>query len=145
MTPWLWIAVTLMSGHSDALQLAAHADSAGVPLPVALAVAWQESRSGAKGNAYRGREDERGRFQLHPRGSWRRTTYGDARCTLLRVTRSYDDNLHCGLRHLAALARNCGSWSCAIERYNGRGPRARAYRERALAYIGRLSLGEVPP
>lgn len=140
-----WLILTLVSGHTDAAQLVAYADSTGVPPVVVFAVAWQESRSGSRGNAYWGREGERGRMQLHPRGRWRRVLYGNPRCTLLRVTKYYADNVYCACTYLRSLYNEAPSWERAIERYNGSGRYARAYRERALAYVGRLALETLPP
>lgn len=140
----------------DSTALAAYADSTGVPRYVLMAVAWEESRSGARGNRYVGpgvrQVDtttgaerrvcrERGRMQHNPCFHWRQPPV--ARCAWARVRDNYADNVWCAGLKLHMLYAQYGSWATAIERYNGRGPRARAYRERALATIARFYLAEV--
>jgi soluble lytic murein transglycosylase-like protein len=100
-----------------------------VPSDIALAIAWMETRTNTNPNV-RGRAGEVGRFQIGA-ASWL--------CRDLAITQ-YEPNVSCGLRVLRYLYDKHGSWAEAIRRYNGSGPKSRAYASTALAYIGWLSL-----
>ncbi len=147
--------VTLLTGHVDSYKLAAYADSTRVPTQVMWAVAWEETRDGAKGNNYVGPGfltfdvttrtykrvcRERGRMQLNP-CFWQSKL---ARCSWQRVRDNYNDNVFCAGSRLRILYEAYGSWESAIGHYNGSGPVAQAYKQRALAYIGRLALDGSP-
>ena len=121
------------------------ADAQQVPRQVALAVAWMETRTGTKGNSYLGpgREQcdstgchrvcrEVGRYQVNPCIS-----FNLEGCKQLRIL---EQNITCGMGILRYLYSRDSSWTEAIRRYNGSGPRAREYQQKALAYIGWLSL-----
>lgn len=151
-TPALLFDMTLkiLTGHVDAHLITAYADSLNVPRPIAWAVAWEESRDGRKGNAYLGpgkliKVDsvtyrrvcrEIGRFQINP-CTWKSS---DPRCTLQRIRDSLTDNIYCGVKHLAWLRQNYGSWSPAVRRFNGRGRKAEAYGKRVEHYVGRVTI-----
>lgn len=146
------------TGLCDALPLAHVADSLHVPRAVAWAVAENESGDGCRWNAYVGpgqlerlpRGDttlvvrvcrEVGRFQLRPCLDWRGLS---PRCTTYRLSHSYFANIHCGLLRLRWLRQRYGSWPAAIQHYNGAGPLAARYAQKALARIGTYSL-TLPP
>lgn len=157
-----------LTKHVDEALLTAYADSTNIPAVVMWAVAWQESRDGKKGNGYIGpgivrrtiirtvtvtdssvdtlvivRDErvcrERGRMQINP-CTWRSKIA--ARCSAMRIKLYLGDNLYCAGRHLRYLYDRYGSWQKAIEKYNGSGYMARAYRQRALVYIGTLTLDQ---
>lgn len=151
-----WQALT---GQVDAYQIKLHADSIHLPHEVALTITWNESRSGRLVNAYRGPgrwktdttvtlEDdtvitkhricrEIGRLQLNPcQRGWAQ----GPRCTVARVTASYDDNVYCGLRYAQLLQVRCGDYTCAVRSYNGGGPLADRYLTQSAEYLGRLRL-----
>lgn len=98
--------------------------SYGVPSVVALEMAYEETRTNLNPRV-RGRHGEWGRFQIRPL----------IHCPRHNLAR-YGDNVDCYLRLMTAHRLTCGAWSCAIQMYNGRGPMARAYRDRVLARIG---------
>lgn len=98
-----------------------------VPPVVALEMAWEETRRNTH-PLIRGAHGEWGRFQIKP-------LHCDGR------VKTYSQNVACYFRLMRSHEIACGGWVCAIERYNGRGPRARAYRDRVLARIGARSLG----
>lgn len=138
----------LWTGQVDAARIVAVADSVRVPRVLLLAVAWEETRSGARGNVYIGDGivdslghricRERGRMQLNPCFP---LTYLDAnRCAVARVRLSYEDNVWCGALHLRDLYERTGGWTAAIARYNGSGAKAVAYQSRVLTTIGRYTL-----
>jgi len=121
------------------------ADAQQVPRQVALAVAWMETRTGAKGNNYLGpgREQcdslgcrrvcrEIGRMQVNPCIS-----FNLPGCKQLRIL---EQNITCGLGILSYLKVREGNWILAIQKYNGSGPKAREYLAKALGYIGWLTL-----
>lgn len=119
--------LALMTGLPDAHYLKQQADSIGVPSVVAWAIAWEETRRNTDPRV-RGGHGEVGRFQLLPATArWA--------CPHMNV-REYAPNVRCGLTHLRSLHQRYGSWPEAIRAYNGRGPRARAYRVRVLASVG---------
>lgn len=131
----------------DRFYLESVAHDIGVPVQVMLAVAWQESRTGDKGNAYRGpgREQcdstgckrvcrEIGRGQINPCIKW-----GFPGCSSLHT---YRYNVRCMGWILRAQHARHGTWALAIKHYNGSGPSADRYLQQALAFIGRLTLEE---
>lgn len=154
MTWWALLLIAFSTRLVDAPQLAAHADSAGVSHALVWALAAAESGDGARGNAYvgQGQRDsagkvvcrEIGRMQLNPCGAWRRVV-NNARCTLLRVRTSYDDNVHCALVYLTLLHRQSGSWLDAIRRYNGSGKQAEVYAFRVWREAEHLGVVCNPP
>lgn len=146
----LMLALALLTGQVDASRILAHADTVrrqtGVNFPnsAALALAWQETRSGRTGNSARGPGvwksrstgqlcrkavclpgdsvrvcRETGRMQLNPCHNY---TKIDPRCTLKNIINNYDDNIHCGLMLFVEKIKYCaGDVVCGIERYNGNG------------------------
>ncbi len=163
-------ALVVITGLVDADRLAAVADSFNVDRRVVFAVAWMETRDGRRWNAlgpgkvvidapidtllkYSGTSmkqvmlapftrrvcREVGRFQLRSCVDWTKPLK-DRQCTTERLRLDYATGIHCGVKHLADLHRQFGSWREVIRRQNGRGPAARKYVERAVAYIGRISL-----
>lgn len=131
----------------DTGALHAAATMAGVPPVVMYAVAWQESRDGRLGNAYRGAGREQcdstgcrrvcreiGRMQLNPC-----IRYPLPACDSLRV---YWANLRCGAAVLHFRRAERGSWALAIRAYNGSGPAADRYLRQVLAYVGWWALQE---
>jgi hypothetical protein len=139
-----------LSIPADAAQLTRAADEFAVPRYVLWAVAVAES-GWRGGNVARGpgrvdsagvvRCREVGRMQLSP--CIPRTFLGPF-CALDRLRASLADNIRCGAALLADLRRQHGSWSVAIERYNGRGPGARAYRRKVLGLVGQFYAESVP-
>lgn len=138
---------SIPGGIVDRFYLESVAHEVGVPTQVMLAVAWQESRSGAKGNDYRGpgREQcdslgcrrvcrELGRGQVNPCIHWNLPGCGE-----LHV---YRLNVRCMAWILRAQRAKHGSWVAAIKHYNGSGPSADRYLQQALAFIGRMTLEE---
>ena len=131
MTPLLLaLQITAMP---DAHYLTATALQWGHDPRVVLAMAWEETRSNVS-PAVRGKAGEIGRFQLS-RAVARRY------CPDLRIER-YHDNVRCYMRTMSYYMVELDLPGLlpvnAIERYNGRGPKARAYRERVLATVRRL-------
>lgn len=135
----------------DAQTLALAAETAGVPKVVGLAVAWEETRDGSRGNSYLGAGlavfdsasgrtkrvcRELGRMQVNPCYHWTYISPSCARDSL----RVYSSNVRCGMTILRRRYEEVGSWQEAIRRYNGRGPKADDYLRRVLATIGRLTL-----
>ena len=135
----------------DSTALNQAADFAGLPHDVIYAVAWMESRSGSRGNAYRGpgREvcdsigqchkacREIGRMQVNPCIHW------PAPYCARDSLKVYWSNVKCGAAILHWRYATTGSWPAAIRTYNGGGKKADDYLERALAYIGWLALRKV--
>lgn len=134
----------------DRWYLESVAQEVGVPSKVMLAVAWQETRTGVKGNGYRGpgREQcdsigckrvcrEVGRMQINPCINWRLPA-----CKPKAIL-SYGGNVRCGAAILSNRFVVLGSWTEAIKHYNGSGPHAERYLQQALAFIGRLTLEEM--
>lgn len=132
---------------NDSAPLRQAAESIGVPVAVAYAIAWQETRDGEKLNAYRGpgREQcdslgcrrvcrEVGRMQINPCIVWHVLA---CRRDLLYV---YETNIRCGLAILKAQRDGTSTWADAIRRYNGSGPLARKYASEVLSYIGWFTL-----
>src|SRR5258705_179331 len=114
------------------------------------AVAWMESRSGSRQNNYKGpgREQcdstgchrvcrEIGRMQINPCIQW-----GISVCNRDNI-RFYRGNINCGAAILAARRLKYGSWLSAVKHYNGSGPMADLYLQKALIYIGRRSLEKI--
>lgn len=127
----LVLVLSMYTGLPDAHYLKVQADSIGVPAVIAWAVSWEETRRNTSPHV-RGAHGEWGRFQIlgaTARGS----------CPGLDV-RTYAGNVRCGLTHLRGLHARHGNWPEAIRAYNGRGPAARAYRQRVLASVGRFVL-----
>lgn len=142
--------LALLTGQIDASRIIAHADTVrmqtGVNFPnsAALALTWQETRSGKTGNSARGPGvwkskstgqlcrkvvcfpgdsvracREIGRMQLSPCHNF---TNIDPRCTRQAITNDYDTNIHCGLLWYVEKIKLCaGDVICGIERYNGNG------------------------
>ena len=132
----------------DSVALRDAAIKASIPPIVIEAIAYMETRSGDKLNAYRGpgREQcdslgcrrvcrEIGRLQINPCIRWH-----IAACDSIRA---YAANLRCGAAILAERYRRYGSWPLAIRAYNGSGPMADLYQQRALAYIGKRTLEQL--
>jgi len=132
----------------DSVALRDAAIKASIPPIVIEAVAYMETRSGDKINAYRGpgREQcdslgcrrvcrEIGRLQINPCIRW-----SIPACDSIRT---YSANLRCGAAILAERYHRYGSWSLAIRAYNGSGPMADLYQQRALAYIGKRALEQL--
>lgn len=116
-----------------------------VPVEVVYAVKWMETRVGkAEGARGPGREvcdpmchrvcREIGPMQVNPCIKWSLPS-----CSRLR---EYVHNLTCGAGILRYLYDRYGSWPEAIRRYNGSGPRSREYQQKALAYVGWLTLNK---
>lgn len=132
----------------DSADLARTANHYGVPVLVMLGAFVAESGRqggntalgpGVKRIVLKGAEPtvvcrEIGRAQINPCAGWEKVF---PPCRQLHV---YEHNVACGAAVLAYLHAQCGSWSCAVERYNGRGPAARRHRERVERIIGQLVL-----
>jgi hypothetical protein len=153
-----------LTGLVDADRLTAHADSLGAPHRPVWGIAWQESRTGVKGNnvlgqgilvpditryVWTGRTTgfehplkrvcrEVGRMQLNPCVNWTQVLH-DQRCTLHRITVSYDDNVHCGIENMLRLARTKG-WTYVPSWYNGGNAQ---YQKEVEQYLGHLTLKEL--
>lgn len=117
----------LVLGMPDARFLAIEADRAGVDPRVVLAIAWEETRTNTSPTV-RGAAGEVGRFQLAPATARRY-------CKGLDV-RLYHQNVACFFRVFRRLQDEFDLPGLlpvnAIRRYNGSGPKARAYTERVL-------------
>lgn len=130
-----------VTGHPDALYLAAEADRQGVPRLVAWAIAYQESRHelapDLRGHHCRGRPGcEVGRFQILP-------STARLACRDLDVWK-YSGNVACGLRYLRLLYEERGSWVAAVRAYQcPRCLRRTEYEQQVMATIGRFALGGV--
>jgi hypothetical protein len=143
-------ALILATGQIDANRILAHADTVrlqtGIYFPdaAALALTWQETRSGKTKNSDRGPGvwkskstgklcrsfdcvpgdsirvcREIGRMQLSP---CQKYVSLDPRCTLKAIIDSLDVNMHCGLLWYVEKIKLCkGDVICGIERYNGNG------------------------
>lgn len=143
-------ALVLLTGQVDASRILAHADTVrsqtGIYFPdaAALALSWQETRSGITRNSARGPGvwkskrtgqlckrivcvpgdsirvcKELGRLQLSPCQNY---THIDPRCTIQAIRENYDTNVHCGLLWFVEKLKICaGDIGCGIERYNGNG------------------------
>lgn len=132
----------------DSAALRQVAESAGVPVPVMYAVAWQESRNNTNPNIRGpGREQcdslgcrrvcrEIGRMQINPCILWRHPA-----CVGVDL-KVYAHNIRCSAAILKAARDGTSTWHDAIRRYNGSGPAARRYAKEVLAYIGWLQLQE---
>lgn len=127
----------------DSGQLQIAAQLAQVPVTIAWALAWEETRTGAQGNRYLGPDTNTshhhicravGRLQLNPCGNWRSVVH-EARCTLRRVQQRYTDNVYCGLRYLRRLYEHTGSWLLSVRMYNGSGQEAEAFAFRVWRHI----------
>lgn len=146
----LLTALILATGQIDASRILAHADTVRQQTGVffsdaaALALSWQETRSGATKNSARGPGvwksrstgklcraivcvpgdsirvcKEVGRMQLNPCTDF---TKVDPRCTRKAIRDSLNVNIHCGLMWYVEKIKLCeGDVICAIERYNGNG------------------------
>lgn len=146
----LMTVLALLTGQIDASRILAHADTVrmqtGVNFPnsAALALTWQETRSGRTRNSARGPGvwksrstgqlckkvicvpgdsvrvcQEIGRLQLSPCNSY---THIDPRCTIKAIVNDLDTNIHCGLMLFVEKIKLCaGDVLCGIERYNGNG------------------------
>ena len=140
------LALLALSLPVDADSLRAAAREFGVPSLIMLAVATVESGT-AGGNHWRGKGrvdgscKEVGRMQLSPCESWAWLTPW---CALAKVRESYSANIRCGAARLAYHRLQLGSWGAAVERYNGRGPKARRYREKVECVLGGLTLAGEP-
>ena len=111
-----------IAGIADGGLVQRFADSAGVPLTIALAVAAVESGY-AGGNAWRGSAGEVGRMQVTPR-LWERSFSRE--CGPGPLT-DYVTNVCKGMFILRYWHQRTGSWEAAVRRYNGRGPEGRVY------------------
>lgn len=115
-----------------------------VPVEVVYAVKWMETRVGRAERALGpGREQcdslgcrrvcrEIGPMQVNPC-----IGFNLPECKELKA---YKQNITCGVNILRYLYDRYGSWSEAVRRYNGSGPKSREYQQKALAYIGWLTL-----
>lgn len=156
----LSLTLQLQTGLVDAPALAAHARAISqrtgdrIPAVAIWAIAKQETGTGlhpwalgpgiirtdSLGHEYRICR-ERGRMQLSPCQNY---THLDRRCTTRAISTDYALNIHCGILWYDYKLRLCnGIQACAIESYNGSGPRARAYLKRCLEYIGQIHLQEL--
>jgi len=99
-----------------------------------------ESGNGSKLNNYFGAKGERGRFQLLPSGRWNLVLNLSTRCTWFRVKFFYSDNIYCGLLYIKFLYEETHSWESTITQYNGSGPLANSYLNKAKFYIGQYRL-----
>ena len=143
-------ALILLTGQVDVSQMLVHANmvraQTGINFPnsAALALTWQETRSGKTRNSARGLGvwkskstgklcknfvcipgdsvrvcGEIGRTQLSPCQNY---TSLDSRCTLQAIKDNYHLNVHCGLLWFVEKIKFCsGDVVCALERYNGNG------------------------
>ena len=129
----------------DTLALKQASVEARVPVAVVYAVKYMETRVGRAERALGpGREvcdpmchrvcREIGPMQVNPC-----IHFDLPGCNALKV---YAQNLTCGAGILGYLYGRYGSWGEAIRRYNGSGPRSWEYQQRALAFIGWLTLRE---
>lgn len=128
LTPLL--AAWQLSGHPDALALAAHADSFGVPTELMWAVAYVETRHSTR-NTEVSRAGALGRMQIMPR-------YWYHVCGRVYGRRHYHANVHCGAYVLRVYYLDTGSWLDAATRYCGTGPDALAYRRQIELALGGL-------
>lgn len=130
----------------DSVPLKHVADSVGVPTEVLYAVAWMETRDGKRANDYRGAGREQcdstgchrtcrevGRMQINPCIRWA-LPYCDKAHT------GRDANVRCGAFILKHNYEKHKSWTEAIRRYNGSGPKSRRYLNEALAFIGKRAV-----
>jgi hypothetical protein len=130
-----------LGGHADGGLLKRFADSAGVPLPLALAVAAVESGYRG-GNEWRGSTGEVGRMQIQPR-LWQSAFRRE--CGSGPVT-DYQTNVCKGMFILRYWHGRTGSWLGAIRRYNGRGVAGRLYVSRVKRELRLLAeLGIADP
>jgi hypothetical protein len=133
---------------TDTVTLQQAGNRAGVPVEVMYAVKWMESRVGrAERVRGPGREQcdslgcrrvcrEIGPYQLNPCINW---SWLGMHCDQGHI-REYYHNVSCAASLLSYLYTRHHSWPEAIRRYNGSGPKSREYMQRALAYVGWLSL-----
>lgn len=133
-TPAVVLLWTLISGHPDAAVLKQFADSAGVPVEIAWAIAAVESGHGPHNHA-RGKAGEIGRFQLKRHHS----AAFAAECGTAPLT-DYLTNVCKGLHLLRSHFDSTGDWRLAIRRYNGRGPATLVYLQKVEREIGRMAL-----
>lgn len=150
MLTWLLI-LQGFAPLQDSIQLKTVADSFNVPYSVVEAVAWMETRTGVNWTArgpgvidsvwsrggtlvVRRHCREVGRFQLRPCIDWV-SRLNDRACTAKGIL-EYTIGVHCGVKNLAYLYQQYGSWTEVIKRQNGSGPRAELYLQKALAYLG---------
>lgn len=142
--------LVLLTGQIDASRILAHADTVrlqtGIYFPdvAALALSWQETRSGLTRNSARGPGvwkskfqgklckvvvctpgdsirvcREVGRMQLSPCNNY---VAMDPRCSKKAIADNIDNNIHCGLLWFVEKLRLCqGDIACGLERYNGNG------------------------
>ncbi|MBI4503345.1 MAG: transglycosylase SLT domain-containing protein [Gemmatimonadetes bacterium] len=123
-----------VGGVADGALLRRFADSAGVPLPIALAVATVESGQ-LGGNHWRGRHGEVGRMQIRPR-IWRWSFQQE--CGPRPLT-DYVTNVCKGMFILKHWYGETGSWAGAVRRYNGRGIKTRTYLAKVTRELKTLS------
>jgi hypothetical protein len=81
---------------------------------------------------------EIGRMQLNPCVNWTQLL-ADQRCSLKRVTISYDDNVHCGILNIKRCAHTQG-WAKFASCYNGGNMK---YQKEVEQYLGHLVLREI--
>lgn len=129
----------LATGHPDAAVLKQYADSARVPPMVVWAVARVESGT-APNNLARGRHGEIGRMQL--RAAWSKSFA--AVCGTRPLT-DYRTNICKGAFLLRWHYDHTGSWSTAIQRFNGSGPATVVYLTKVECEIGRMVLRLAQP
>lgn len=117
---------------ADASYLCYVGERLGIPKKVLYAIAWMETRKNLNPRI-RGALGEIGRLQLRHKSTV---------CIGLDI-RTYEGNVWCGALFLLSRYNKYGSWSQAIKRYNGNGAQAELYLQRALAFIGRLTIEEL--
>ena len=126
-----FLAAWNISGHPDALALAAHADSFGVPAELMYAVAYVETRYSTRNTEVSSR-GALGRMQIMPR-------YWYRKCGRVYGRAHYHANVRCGALVLRIYYLDTGNWLDAATRYCGTGPDALAYRRQVELALGGLS------
>lgn len=124
----LSVAAVVWLALPDAWYLQRQAERAGLPREVLWAVAWQETRANLDPRV-RGPHGERGRFQIMAATARRW-------CADLDI-RTYKANVQCAVRILTRLQAEHGIVE-AVRRYNGSGPRSRAYLAEVMQTVGRI-------
>jgi len=104
------IAMILVTGHPDALQLREAGHHYHVPAKIMWSVAYEETRH-SRGDGVISSAGAYGRMQVMP-SIWGK----DSHCTRWWL---YHRNINCGAYILSVLYKTCGDWTCARYRYVG--------------------------
>jgi len=104
------IAMILVTGHPDALQLRDAGHRYNVPAKIMWSVAYQETHYN-RGDGVISSAGAYGRMQIMP-SIWGR----DPHCTRWWI---YSRNINCGAYILSVFYKSCGNWQCARYKYVG--------------------------